>query len=30
MHVEENIKMNHKEKGWGRSWINIRESIRVF
>jgi len=22
--MEENIKMNHKEKGWwGRSWINI-------
>jgi hypothetical protein len=29
--MEENIKMNHKEKGWWcRSWINIRESIRVF
>jgi hypothetical protein len=29
--MEENIKMNHKERGWcGRNWINIRASNRVF
>jgi hypothetical protein len=29
--MEENITMNHKEKGWwGRNWINLRASSRVF